>query len=35
MNSMSDLKPKTNATLMARRAAALPRGVSQSHDIFA
>ena len=35
MNSMTDLKPKTNAELMARRAAALPRGVSQAHGVFA
>ena len=35
MNSMNDLKPKTNADLMARRAAALPRGVGQAHGVFA
>ncbi len=34
MNSMTDLKPQTNAALMARRAAALPRGVSQAHGVF-
>ncbi len=26
--------PKTNAALMARRAAAIPRGVGQSHEVF-
>lgn len=35
MNSMTDLKPQTNADLMARRAAALPRGVGQAHGVFA
>jgi 4-aminobutyrate aminotransferase/(S)-3-amino-2-methylpropionate transaminase len=42
MNTASDLAPdhfpstpRTNAALMARRQAALPRGVSQSHAIFA
>lgn len=35
MNSMTDLKPQTNAALMARRAAALPRGVGQAHGVFA
>src|ERR1039457_5074807 len=35
MNSMTDLKSQTNATLMARRAAALPRGVAQAHGVFA
>ena len=37
MNSPSapaDLKPQTNAALMARRAAALPRGVAQAHAVF-
>lgn len=35
MNSMTDLKPQTNDALMARRAAALPRGVGQAHGVFA
>jgi len=35
MNSMTDLKPQTNDALMARRAAALPRGVAQGHGVFA
>lgn len=35
MNSMTDLNPQTNDALMARRAAALPRGVGQSHGVFA
>jgi 4-aminobutyrate aminotransferase len=35
MNSLTDLKPQTNASLMARRAAALPRGVAQAHGVFA
>lgn len=35
MNSMTDLKQQTNAGLMARRAAALPRGVGQAHGVFA
>ena len=35
MNSMTDLQPLTNDTLMARRAAALPRGVAQAHGVFA
>ncbi|WP_153110969.1 4-aminobutyrate--2-oxoglutarate transaminase [Propionivibrio limicola] len=35
MNSMTDLPAQTNATLMARRQAALPRGVSQAHGVFA
>ena len=35
MNSMTDLKPQTNDALMARRAAALPRGVAQAHGVFA
>jgi 4-aminobutyrate aminotransferase len=35
MNSMTDLKSQTNAELMARRAAALPRGVAQAHGVFA
>jgi 4-aminobutyrate aminotransferase len=35
MNSMTDLKTQTNAELMARRAAALPRGVAQAHGVFA
>ncbi len=36
MNSVTDLKHgATNAELMARRTAALPRGVSQGHPIFA
>jgi len=35
MNSMTDLKTQTNDALMARRAAALPRGVAQAHGVFA
>ncbi len=35
MNSMTDLKIQTNDALMARRAAALPRGVGQAHGVFA
>ena len=35
MNSMTDLKTQTNDALMARRAAALPRGVAQAHSVFA
>lgn len=35
MNSMTDLRTQTNVELMARRAAALPRGVSQAHGVFA
>ncbi len=35
MNSMTDLKPQTNDALMARRTAALPRGVGQAHGVFA
>lgn len=36
MNSVTDLKSgASNAELMARRAAALPRGVGQAHPIFA
>ena len=35
MNSMTDPIAKTNAALMARRAAALPRGVAQAHGVFA
>ena len=35
MNSMTDIKLKTNADLMARRSAALPRGVAQAHGVFA
>lgn len=35
MNSMTDLKTPTNEGLMARRAAALPRGVAQAHGVFA
>lgn len=35
MNSVTDIKPATNAALMARRAAALPRGVGQAHGVFA
>ncbi|MBS1208412.1 MAG: 4-aminobutyrate aminotransferase [Proteobacteria bacterium] len=35
MNNASDLKIQTNAALMARRSAALPRGVGQGHPIFA
>lgn len=35
MNSMTDLQAKNNAALMARRSAALPRGVSQAHAVFA
>lgn len=35
MNSMTDPMTKTNAALMARRAAALPRGVAQAHGVFA
>ena len=35
MNSMTDLQPQTNDALMARRSAALPRGVSQAHGVFA
>jgi len=35
MNSMTDLKTQTNDALMARRAAALPRGVGQAHGVFA
>ena len=26
--------PKTNAALMERRRAAIPRGVGQSHEVF-
>ena len=32
---MTDLKTQTNDALMARRAAALPRGVAQAHGVFA
>ena len=32
---MTDLKTQTNDALMARRAAALPRGVAQAHSVFA
>jgi 4-aminobutyrate aminotransferase len=35
MNAVTDLKTGSNADLMARRAAALPRGVGQAHPIFA
>lgn len=35
MNLMTDLKTQTNDALMARRAAALPRGVAQAHGVFA
>jgi len=35
MNLMTDLKNQTNDALMARRAAALPRGVAQAHGVFA
>ena len=35
MNAMTDLKTQTNDALMARRAAALPRGVAQAHGVFA
>ena len=36
MNSPSESNPaKTNAALMARRTAALPRGVGQAHALFA
>lgn len=35
MNSMTDMKLQTNAALMARRSAALPRGVAQAHGVFA
>lgn len=36
MNAINDLKPAaTNAELMVRRSAALPRGVGQAHPIFA
>lgn len=35
MNAMSDPQPSSNADLMARRAAALPRGVGQAHAVFA
>ncbi|KAF7598332.1 MAG: 4-aminobutyrate--2-oxoglutarate transaminase [Candidatus Dactylopiibacterium carminicum] len=36
MNSVTDLKSgASNAGLMARRAAALPRGVGQAHPVFA
>jgi len=38
MNSMTDLQnlnSQTNDALMARRAAALPRGVAQAHGVFA
>ncbi len=35
MNSITDMKSQTNGMLMARRAAALPRGVSQAHGVFA
>ena len=31
---MSNNTPATNATLMARRRAAIPRGVGQSHEVF-
>ena len=35
MNSMTDIYPQTNDALMARRTAALPRGVGQAHGVFA
>ncbi len=35
MNSMTDMNLHTNAALMARRSAALPRGVAQAHGVFA
>ncbi len=35
MNSMTDMHLQTNAALMARRSAALPRGVAQAHGVFA
>lgn len=35
MNSMTDICPQTNDALMARRTAALPRGVGQAHGVFA
>ena len=35
MNARNDSLPKTNAALMARRTAALPRGVGQAHPLFA
>ena len=35
MNSMTDMNLQTNAALMARRSAALPRGVAQAHGVFA
>lgn len=35
MNSVSDSAKQTNENLMARRAAALPRGVGQAHGVFA
>ena len=35
MNSMTDIYTQTNDALMARRTAALPRGVGQAHGVFA
>ena len=36
MNALNEkLSTKSNAALMARRAAALPRGVGQGHALFA
>ncbi len=35
MNAMTELKTQSNDALMARRAAALPRGVGQAHGVFA
>lgn len=35
MNTPSDTPAKSNAALMARRSAALPRGVGQAHALFA
>ena len=35
MNARHDTTTETNASLMARRQAALPRGVGQAHPLFA
>ena len=35
MNSMKDMTSRSNASLMERRNAALPRGVAQGHAVFA